>query len=244
VTTELPGQPTLTASWQALAQLSLGARVVMTPTRITAVFPSWAPLNNAVMLDRPTPRSATASARELAAVYRSAGIKSWALWIPSSATDPRSPDLVSTVDGMVRDTTTVVMTLTLAHDLPPDAHVVRTSIEAAARATDEPIRSDQLDASDHVPNLDGWVLVHDGRAVTGAWSYLHGKDCGVYALGTVPDWRRQGFATRMMHHVLGDVHRRGARSASLQSTLMAQQLYLSLGFIPVGRYEEWVPTPE
>ena len=37
-----------------------------------------------------------------------------------------------------------------------------------------------------------------------------------------------------------DAQRRGARTATLQSTRMGQTMYVSLGFAPVGRYEEWV----
>jgi len=43
-----------------------------------------------------------------------------------------------------------------------------------------------------------------------------------------------------MEHVLADAQRRGARTATLQSTRMGLPLYESLGFEPVGRYEEWV----
>ena len=42
-----------------------------------------------------------------------------------------------------------------------------------------------------------------------------------------------------MEHFLADAHRRGARTATLQSTRMGQRLYESLGLEPAGRYEEW-----
>ena len=90
-----------------------------------------------------------------------------------------------------------------------------------------------------MPNLDGWVLIHDQVAVAGAWSFLHDRDCGLYAVGTVPGWRRQGFARALVEHVLAHAQLRGARTASLQSTRMGQPLYESLGFQPAGRYEEW-----
>ena len=44
-----------------------------------------------------------------------------------------------------------------------------------------------------------------------------------------------------MEHVLADAWERDARSATLQSTEMAQPLYAGLGFVAAGRYEEWVP---
>ena len=96
--------------------------------------------------------------------------------------------------------------------------------------------------SDGVPGLDGWVCLYDGAAVAGAWSYLHGTDCGLYAVGTVPHLRRRGLAAVLLEHVLADAYRRGARTASLQSTPMGVPLYRAFGFTAVGRYEEWVPV--
>ena len=81
----LRGQDTLLASWRALARLSPGAGLVPTPTAVAAVFPAWVPLNNAILLAEPSPQNATAAAAELEALYRRAGITSWALWLPSPA---------------------------------------------------------------------------------------------------------------------------------------------------------------
>jgi hypothetical protein len=74
------------------------------------------------------------------------------------------------VTGMTRDVRTLVLTRTLT---PGSAHpaVVRTSIAAATRATDEEVLA--RPRPDGVPRLDGWVLVHEGAPVVGAWSYLH-----------------------------------------------------------------------
>ena len=80
----------------------------------------------------------------------------------------------------------------------------------------------------------------DGMAVSGAWTFRYGADCGVYGVGTVPGMRRRGFARRLLGHALDHAAHFGARSASLQSTSMGQPLYESLGFVPVGRYEEWL----
>ncbi len=86
------------------------------------------------------------------------------------------------------------------------------------------------------------MLVHDGVAVAGAWSVIHEQDCGIYAVGTQPEWRRRGFARSLMEHVLADARARGARTATLQSTPLGEPLYASLGFRAAGRYEEWVSS--
>ena len=89
--------------------------------------------------------------------------------------------------------------------------------------------------------MTGWVMVRDGLAVVGAWSLVHGTDCGIYAVETAPGWRRRGLARGLMRAILTDAYLRGVRTATLQSTAMGEPLYAGLGFVPVGRYDEWVP---
>jgi ribosomal protein S18 acetylase RimI-like enzyme len=107
------------------------------------------------------------------------------------------------------------------------------------RVSSEPVTVGEFGETASVPGLSGWVMVQDGVAVASAWSFLYECDCGIYAVGTLPEWRRRGLASALVQHVLADARRRGARTATLQSTRMGQQLYESLGFEPVGRYEEW-----
>jgi GNAT superfamily N-acetyltransferase len=238
--TVLPGQETLLACWSALAKLSPGARVIRSAATAAAVFPSWAPLNNAIMLDGHDGAAAEATASRLTGVYADAYVDVWALWMPSRVTDLDAPDEVREVGGLKRDTTTLVMQATLPPGLRHHDRVVRTSIAAATHATDEPVPAADLAEPEGVPGLAAWVLVHDDVAVAGAWSFLHERDCGIYAVGTSPGWRRRGFARSLMVHVLADAQRRGARTATLQSTRMGRPLYESLGFEPAGRYEEWI----
>ncbi len=202
------------------------------------MFPAWAPLNNAIMLTTSADAAAAASS-QLAALYARSGVTVWALWLPSGTTDLDTPDEVHTVGAFKRDTTTLVMQTSLQRAFRPHDGVVRTSIASATRATDEPVPATELAEPERVPGLTGWVLVHDRVAVAGAWSFLHEHDCGIYTVGTAPAWRRRGLARSLVEHVLEDAARRGARTATLQSTRMAQQLYATLGFVPVGRYEEW-----
>jgi GNAT superfamily N-acetyltransferase len=213
-----------------------------TNTSVAAVFPAWAALNNAILLDPPSTRTASQTAEELADIYAGAGAASWALWLPSPALGFDEPDIVGPVDDMVRDTTTLVMTLDLSDGMPSHPGVLRTTVEAASLAGDEPASAHMLSASNTAGEIDGWVLVVDEWAVAGAWTFRNGYDVGVYAVGTALSWRRRGLATALMLHVLADAYRHGARTASLQSTQMGEPLYRLLGFRPVGRYEEWTPA--
>jgi len=236
----LAGQDTLIACWAALASNSPGARVVPSPTSVAAIFPAWTPLNNAIAVAPLDPEPmAKRELPRLAAAYASAGVETWAYWIPSFAREFDTRDEI-VLHGVARDTTTLVMTAALADQFGPDPEVRHTSVCCAVQATDVGVPVAELDAPDGVPALDAWVLVVDEMAVSGAWTFRHGADCGVYGVGTVPELRRRGLARRLMEHVLDNAAQCGARTASLQSTEVGQRLYESLGFLPAGRYEEWL----
>lgn len=241
--TTLPGQETLIASWEALTRLSHRARLIRSPSAVAAVFPAWLPLNNAIALDARDEAAATAMASQLRSTYADAGVSTWALWIPSDATDLDTPDSVPAIGGHTRDTTTLVMQATLRPSLRRHEGVVRTSVTAATRAAgDAAVPVSALGEPDDALGLAAWVMIQDGLAVAGAWSLIHDRDCGIYTVGTMPDWRRRGLARALTEHVLADAYRQGARTATFQSTRMALRLYESLGFEAVGRYEEWITT--
>jgi GNAT superfamily N-acetyltransferase len=243
VTGALPGQDTLIASWRALAAGSAGAEVMTSPGAVAAVFPQWTVLNNAIALDA-SGATAAAVARELSGLYRGAGIDTWALWIPGRSRDFDSPDALAAVGPLERDTTTLVMLADLraepCAELGSNPAVVRTSVAAANVVGEEPVAAADLPEPDPGPGIEGWALVHDGVAIAGAWSCNHGRDCGIYAVGTVPEFRRRGFGRALVEHILADARRRGALTTTLQSTPMGQPLYESLGYMAAGRYEEWV----
>ncbi len=235
----LAGQETLLACWSALARTSPGATLIRSAATAAAVFPTWAPLNNAIRL-RTDDGAAAAAVSQLTSVYADAGVGAWALWLPSRATDLDTPDDIGDVGGLTRDTTTLVMQATALRGFRRHEGVVRTSIAAATRATEEPVLAVDLGEPERAAGPAAWVKVQDDAAVAGAWSFLHEPDCGIYTVGTSPGWRRRGLARSLVEHVLADAARRGARTATLQSTRMAQPLYESLGFEPAGRYEEWL----
>jgi ribosomal protein S18 acetylase RimI-like enzyme len=235
-----PGQETLIESWRMLARISPGARLIRSPVAAAAVFPAWASLNNAILLEVPDDGDASAAASALKGVYVDAGVDAWALWLPSLAIDLNAPDLMGDLGGFKRDTTTLVMQATLQSGLRFHDGVARTSIATATRAGEQPVAIADLGHPDEVPGLAAWVMVRDDVAVAGAWSCLHDSDCGIYTVGTSRPWRRRGLARALVEHILADAHRQGTGTATLQTTRMARRLYESLGFEPAGRYEEWI----
>src|SRR4051812_42782866 len=100
------------------------------------------------------------------------------------------------------------MTVTLTDGLPSHPGVVQTSVRAANRVGDEARAADALPGPEGIAGLEAWALVSDEVAVAGAWSFRHGDDLGIYAVGTAPRWRRRGHATALVRHVLVEAHRR------------------------------------
>jgi ribosomal protein S18 acetylase RimI-like enzyme len=237
--TPLAGEQTLVASWRALASTSPGATVLDGEGSVAAVFPAWLPLNNAIGRVPPSHLEATtAEVERLTRVYDDAGVTEWAYWLPSNRATFEAPDRHQ-VSNARRGETTLVMRADLVDGLRTTGDAVRTSVTGAADAGDAPLAVEDLDTPAGGA-IEGWVMVRDGLAVAGLWSCIHDDDCGIYTVGTAPEWRRREVARALVEHALADARARGARTASLQSTPMAVRLYESLGFRAVGRYEEWV----
>nr|WP_231134060.1 GNAT family N-acetyltransferase [Motilibacter deserti] len=53
--------------------------------------------------------------------------------------------------------------------------------------------------------------------------------------------RGRGLAGTVLHAALEDMQHEGSRTATLQSTPLAERLYARLGFSPVATWQEWGP---
>jgi GNAT superfamily N-acetyltransferase len=80
------------------------------------------------------------------------------------------------------------------------------------------------------------------RIVAAAMAFDCDDDCGVYNVGTVEAYRRRGYGTALTVAHLYDALGRGCRTASLQSTAMAESLYAAVGFEDLGQIVEYVPA--
>jgi predicted GNAT family acetyltransferase len=65
--------------------------------------------------------------------------------------------------------------------------------------------------------------------------------CGIYNVVTMEHARRRGLGTALTAKLAHDAKARGCRTASLQSTLMADGVYAAVGFRDLGRILEYVP---
>ena len=241
MTTELylRGANTLLASWEQYARGATGAAVRRSPGVAAAVFPNdpeRSVYNNA-LLERDLAaceRAEAVSAME--AAYATAGVTRFAAWVHESDAAMRS-DLERR--GYAVDEVTRAMGIAL-----DDIRLPRPHIELAAADWSEHLRLaglpggflNRMDPSRfHVS-----VARLSGENVSTAIAFDFAGDCGIYNVGTLESARRHGLATGLTAIQLHDARARGCRTASLQSTAMAERVYAAAGFRDLGRILEYV----
>ena len=87
-----------------------------------------------------------------------------------------------------------------------------------------------------------WWRVCAARTSRRRIAFDFAADCGIYNVGTLESARRRGLATALTALHLHDALARGCRTASLQSTAMAERVYAAVGFRDLGRILEYVPA--
>jgi GNAT superfamily N-acetyltransferase len=88
------------------------------------------------------------------------------------------------------------------------------------------------------------VVPHRGEPAATAIALDFRGDRGIYNVGTVEPSRRQGLASALTALLVHDARARGCRTASLQSTAMAERLYAAVGFRDLGAILEHARDPE
>jgi GNAT superfamily N-acetyltransferase len=228
------GGRTLVGSWQAYARGLAGAAVHVRPGGSVAVFPDEPErsiYNNALIED------ATA-VDPMERDYAAAGVGHFAAW--AHETDrPLRAELGRR--GYTLDTTTRAMGLHLddIHRPRPDAELGPADWAEYLAATGLP--PDLLRAADHAA-FHVLVARADGAVVAAALAYDRDGDCGIYNVWTRPDARGRGLGTALTVAQAHAGRERGCRTASLQSTPMAERMYASVGFRDLGRILEYVPA--
>ena len=236
----LRGAETLVASWEEYARGSNGASVQHAPGVAAAVFPNEperAVYNNA-LLERDLATAERAAAVDaMEAAYAEAGVRRFAAWV-HECDEAMSGDLERR--GYTLDQSTRAMGMAL-DEIP----VPRPEIELAPPDWVEYLRivgvpSDFLERAD--PEAYHTLVARIGdENVAAAMAFDHGDDCGIYNVGTLEHVRRRGLGTALTAIQLHDALARGCRTASLQSTELAERLYAAVGFRDLGRILEFVP---
>jgi GNAT superfamily N-acetyltransferase len=241
----LRGSATLLASWEAYARGAAGAAVHRLAGVAAAVFPhepERAVYNNALLERDLGPGERAGAADAMEAAYAAAGVTRFAAWVHETD-EPMRAELEGR--GYTLDTTTRAMGMTLDDIAVPPPSIDPARLDLAPASWSEYLEMgdlppDFLSAADHAA-FHLLTARAGGELVAAALAYDFGGDCGIYNVETVAKARRRGLGTALTAAQLYAARDRGGRTASLQSTPMAERVYAAVGFRDLGRILEYVP---
>jgi hypothetical protein len=236
----LRGAATLVASWEEYARGATGAAVVRSSGAAVARFPhepERSIYNNALLDCGLGPSGRAAAIDEMEAIYAQASITSFSAWVHESDRAVRHA-----LEGRryVVTETTRAMGMSLDRIPLPRPTGVAPSDWAEHRQVGE-LPRDLLVTGDGA-SFHILVAALDGENVATALAFDWDADCGIYNVGTLEHARRRGLGTAVtLAHLYGALDR-GCRTASLQSTGMAERMHAAVGFQDLGRILEYSPA--
>lgn len=90
----------------------------------------------------------------------------------------------------------------------------------------------------------GWVGYVDGEPVVSTACVVAGGVAGIYSVGTMPDWRRRGYAERLMRSVLHEISlETGIERTILQATTEGFRVYQRMGYRRVTQFSIFLMEP-
>lgn len=239
------GSATLLASWEEYARGAADAAVRRLGGVAAAVFPHEPErrvYNNALLDSGLSRRERLGAIDAMEAAYTEAGITQFAAWVHES--DRAMRDELERRGYGIKE-------YTRAMGMPLDELRVPTSIVAAHAELAPADWSEYLRFLTASGLPEGLLMgtdpdafrvrtaCIDGETVAAAISIDYEGDCGIFNVGTVEHARRQGLASALTTLLVQEAADRGCRTASLQSTEIAERLYGVLGFRDLGRMLEY-----
>jgi ribosomal protein S18 acetylase RimI-like enzyme len=238
------GAETLLACWEAIARGSRRAAVLRLPGVAAAVFPAGperAVYNNALLARDLGPADRPGALEAMEAAYASAAVDRFAAWVHESDETMRS---ALEARGYALTEATRAMGMDLS-----DLRVPRPAVELAPA-----VWAEYVAHLAHMGVPDGLLAGVDPSAfrlvlarpagddiVATGLAFDAGADCGIYNVSTLEHARRRGLGTAVTARLVHDAAARGCRTASLQSTEMAERVYAAVGFRDLGRFLEYAP---
>ena len=92
----------------------------------------------------------------------------------------------------------------------------------------------------HDPRMQLYVRREEGQVVSGSIACISAGVVGVYAVATVPAFRRRGFGEEV---TWAAVQCEPSLPAILQPSVQGAAMYRRMGFTPVGLYTKWLRLP-
>jgi GNAT superfamily N-acetyltransferase len=80
----------------------------------------------------------------------------------------------------------------------------------------------------------------NNKAVTTGVLVFHAGVVGIYYIVTLPEERRKGYATKMMHYLLDMAHKENQNTIILQASEAGKKVYEKIGFIKCCVFQEFV----
>jgi GNAT superfamily N-acetyltransferase len=237
----ISGAATILASWEAYARGARGAAVIRAPGVASGVFPhppERAVYNNA-LLERdlgPAERADALDAME--AAYASASVDRFAAWVHESdeamrnVIEARGYAIAETTRAMGMKLSDVRLPRPELELAPPEwpaylAYLEAVGVPAGLLAGADPSEFHLL------------IARLDGETVATALAFDLDGDTGIFNVSTMEHARRRGLGTALTARLVHDALARGRRTASLQSTPMAEGVYAAVGFRDLGRILEY-----
>ena len=95
-----------------------------------------------------------------------------------------------------------------------------------------------------VDGYRGWVGWVNGEPVASIACVVAAGVIGVYSVGTMPRWRRSGYAEALMRTVLADLTAEtGIEQSILQSTTEGLRIYQRMGYRRVTQFSIFLTEP-
>jgi len=234
------GIETVLAAWGVYARGTPGAEVRRSPGLAAAIFPNEPErdvYNNAIV-ERDLPaleRAAAVAAMESA--YEARDVTRFAAWVHETD-EPLRSDLERL--GYTVEETTRAMGMPLTEIL-----MARPALELVSADWKDFLRifglpTQLLAGADHSVFHLLFARLGDESVAT-ATAFDHDGDCGIYNVATLEHARRRGLGSALAALQLHDAAARGCRTASVQSTELAERVYAAVGFRDLGLILEYVP---
>lgn len=232
--------------YRALGAASAGARLVESDGVLACIVPIARRRSypNAVLYDDV---DALADAYPLLErAYAEAGVCAWTVWVPEG---DAAAERILRAHGHRLDATPTAMVRQLEGVERPPAG----SLEQWTSRGD-PAVVGALNDRAYGFGGDVFARAYADLRAPGSWQYVgslgeepvtclcasvHGGNCAIDAVATVPEARGRGLSGQLLAHALVDAARRGATTTTLIATALGRPVYERLGYRSFGTRQMW-----